>query len=420
MQSGRTLLAAVVVTAIFGCAGTGDPAPTQPPAAVEKDIGVTGGKLEIAGHATLDVRPNAALQPVHITMSVVETPRVAIPGDAVSSIISLTPHGTTFNLPVRLSLSYDPSAPLDTLVVYRLADDSATEWVPVGGVNFDNGVASFETMGFSSYGVAKGRICTSPYAPVACSSTCNCCGGLNCVTLDTSANCGACGVTCSADQFCSSSSTCASSLTTKLCENSNLVVIQGELPKDAIVAYEQTTDGKYAAEIAGVIKAECGLTVQTVSQATLGVLDPCTNAPVIGGGKTLLVVGGDYGQRVARYLDAGLAPVYLTQAANGDRTFRSRGGSAIVTFPESYETDSHDYFAISMMTDPSGTLIFYLYGIGWEGTPAGTWYFKNVVYPEMKAGTRTWSKYLVVEWTDDGDLVKDAGDTWTILAQDTP
>jgi len=51
------------------------------------------------------------------------------------------------------------------------------------------------------------------------------------------------------------------------------------------------------------------------------------------------------------------------------------------------------------MSDPArGALVFYVYGMGWEGTPAAVWYFNNRLLPELASGSRTWQRYLIVEW----------------------
>jgi hypothetical protein len=40
--------------------------------------------------------------------------------------------------------------------------------------------------------------------------------------------------------------------------------------------------------------------------------------------------------------------------------------------------------------------------------------------PGITAGTVSWTHYVLVEWTDNGDGMKGEGDTFTVLAQDVP
>ncbi|MFM2421298.1 MAG: hypothetical protein RL385_6021, partial [Pseudomonadota bacterium] len=69
----------------------------------------------------------------------------------VSPATAFTPHGTTFEAPVTLSLFYDAPAGA-ALVVLRLDDEQDTTWERVPAI-FKDGVAFFETTHFSIYSV---------------------------------------------------------------------------------------------------------------------------------------------------------------------------------------------------------------------------------------------------------------------------
>jgi hypothetical protein len=311
------------------------------------------------------------------------------------------------------------------LRVLRLANDEDTSWEPVGGVRFEGGFATFDTPGFSYYVVTAGGVCElKEPSPAACDGTCECCGGASCVSVKTDIkNCGGCGIACDAQSFCSSASTCQPIGPRSLCGNGQLYVVQGQIPDLTVTNPEQTTDGLYAAEVANQISGFCpGINVQTVNQAADGLLNPCTDAPLVGGGVTLLVTGGSFAQRVAGYLDQSVAPLSMEVSADDMQyTFHSRSGATLVSFPRSTLNDNHDYFVVAFMRDPEhGAQVLEVYGVGWEGTPAATWYFKNRLLPGLTAGTVSWTHYVLVEWTDNGDGMKGEGDTFTVLAQDVP
>ena len=198
------------------------------------------------------------------------------------------------------------------------------------------------------------------------------------------------------------------------------MVLRGQLPSLRVVAPEQTADTTHANAIAASIGQACGLSATFVSQATSGVLDACTDAPLQWSGTTLLMVGGNWSQRLARGLErSAIAPVVLsTDTAATTYTFRSAAGTQLAQFPSSALGPRHDYFVIALYPDPQrGALLLHVYGVGWEGTPAAAWYFLNVLQPAVRAGTRTWPRHMLVEWTDNGDGVKGAADTFRILSE---
>jgi hypothetical protein len=356
---------------------------------------------------------------VTVTMSEVAPP-VVLPSVSAGKVYEFTPHGTRFKSAAKISIKYSGSATSKKMTVLRLADDKDTSWEPVGGAKFANGYATFESTTFSYYTVVTGYDCTPENDTVACSTGCNCCGGASCVDVSNDPkNCGACGNACAAGTFCSSGSSCKSVATTRLCDNSSLVVINGELPDLAVVSAEQTRDPASAQSIANALGAQCNKTPVTVSQAGEGVLDACTDAPLYKSGTTIVLVGGSFSQRLAGYLNQSLEPVVLQDTGNGGYAFDTRGGSRLVAITGAQLTPSHDYFLVTLVPDPTrGALILHVYGVGWEGTPAAVYYFSSKILPEAAAGTRSWKSYLLVEWTDNGDGQKGAGDTFNVIAKD--
>jgi hypothetical protein len=322
-----------------------------------------------------------------------------------------------------VTLPYDPGA-RGPLQVLRLADEEAARWEPVGGVRFDHGRATFDITHFSFYVVSDLAQCELVEVVRACDGSCACCGGATCVDLSTdAAHCGACGVACGASSFCDSSARCHAVGPEALCANRQLYVVQGELPALDVVSPEQTMDGVSAGRLAAAIGGACaGLSVQHVSQAADGLLDPCSDAPLVGGGTTLLVTGGSFAQRLARHLEGtGFGPVMDVSADGLQYTFRSRQGAPLVSFPRASLSDEHDYFVIAFERDATrGAQVLQVYGVGWQGTPAATWYFTHRVLPARDAGAVEWSRYVLVEWQGDGDGGPGEGDVFRVLAADVP
>jgi uncharacterized protein YjdB len=128
---------------------------TQPggedPVAEDPVVGPEGGVITaLDGDVVLDVPPGALTEPVAIGVRrVPNEDEFALPGT-----IELTPHGTTFAVPVVLTLRYDQSAvPAGShLVLFRIAHDS-DEAVPVLPVTHAAGAhtVSAQIHGFSRW-----------------------------------------------------------------------------------------------------------------------------------------------------------------------------------------------------------------------------------------------------------------------------
>lgn len=415
-----SLLAVAAFSLSGSCSAPNEPGPSGS-STTSTTIGSEGGKADLPGIGSVTLPPTALEGDVTIGMAVVEPP-VPPPAPPLSEVVALTPHGLELASPAKISLYYQSSSAADPIQVMRLEGPSATTWEPVGGVKLAGGVATFETMTFSYYVVVNASC--KPSGTKACSPTCTCCGTSTCVNVLTNPkHCGACGNDCGTDGYCNGASTCTEVADSQLCDNAQVQVILGELPDLAEVAPEQTTDGASASKIAKAIGKQCGVTLlQPRSQAVRGVLDPCTDAPLQTGGTTDLIVGGTFAQRVARFLEANALAPYELQgdlAVGSMASIVNRSGTHLVDFPATAINPTHDYFVIALIPETQrGALILHIWGVGWEGTPAATHYFTQVVLPTMAAGTRSWQRNLLVEWTDDGDGEKDGGDSFVILATD--
>ena len=384
--------------------------------------GMEGATVVLAGTAAVQVGRGALSETITVTVATA-TPPVAVPAPTVSPVVEFTPHGTQFAIPAKISLTYTSQSPAARLKVLRLADPASNTWTPVGGAHIGAGIATFETTSFSYYVVTDGFECTPTSVGTDCTAECECCGTAKCVTTSTSAlHCGACGQACEGTAFCAASA-CVPIASSNLCENALVYVVSGELGDLSVEDPAHTPDAASASAHAAALSAECGGTPEFVPQAKPGILDPCTDAPLLGEGRTIVLTGGNATQRLARYLDAhDLSPLRFDWDDAGNKlSFRSRGGTALGTWPLSSLTPHHDFFVVALVPDPAtGALVLHVYGLGEEGTPAATWYFINKLLPEITAGTRSWQRYLFAEWTDDGDGIKNAADTYHVISQDVP
>ena len=152
----------------------------------------------------------------------------------------------------------------------------------------------------------------------------------------------------------------------------------------------------------------------TVEQADATSINPTTGQPL--SGKDLLALaGGPFGQRAIRFLDsAGSSPIYPAQTASGLYEYRrSSDDTPVVTFEPSTLSSSHDYLLIQMARDElTGSPAVMAYGFNEYGTAAAVWYFANTMLPSLASHGNAW---YVFEWTDDGDAMPDAGDTFAAL-----
>ncbi len=238
-----------------------------------------------------------------------------------------------------------------------------------------------------------------------------CCDG-RCVdvTRDVS-HCGACGGagspnTCGGAQFCGTSG-CNEATIANVCDNALVTAVQDGIGPDdqAALALAQTL-------AAGCDPAPA---TRTVGEVTTDVLNPNTGRPVVGGGEVLVIGGGPFGQNVMAYLESQrIAPVYSEAVGSDFRLVRSSDGLVLGSIPSASSTASHDLLLIEVVRDPaSGTFLLVAYGFNGTGTNAAVWYLANVMVPGPLSTYD--QRYYVIEWTDDGDLAPDAGDTFTLI-----
>ncbi len=108
-----------------------------------------------SGSATLDVPEGAVDEGVDLAVTYLD-PEVDFPAgfESIGGIYAFTPHGTQFNVPVTITLPYDPPAGDPDLEVLRLDDDQDDTWSTVDGVTWAENRCTFTTRTFSFYGAA--------------------------------------------------------------------------------------------------------------------------------------------------------------------------------------------------------------------------------------------------------------------------
>lgn len=117
-------------------------------------IGPLGGQVSTDDGARVNVPAGALTTPVDIALSygpATSTEEAEAPeGTWFTDILTATPHGTTFAIPVMVSIPVGPNV---TAVYHRDDPDDAT-WEIVGDVSIADGWATFEVSGFSQFGAA--------------------------------------------------------------------------------------------------------------------------------------------------------------------------------------------------------------------------------------------------------------------------
>jgi hypothetical protein len=248
-------------------------------------------------------------------------------------------------------------------------------------------------------------------AAILCSEAGTCEGARSCcngVCVDTSKDprhCGACGQTCSASQFCTGKA-CSEAVFANLCGNPNALVIKD--PHEA--------DNNAAAAIGTALMMSCTPPTLVVArdQGETGVMT-ASGRPLAGPGTTYLMGGGSFGQRAVDYLDkTEMTPVYLTWDGITARFYNRRTMEVVLETPGSALNDGHDYFFLQLFVEPlSGTLCLNAIGMFAPGTVAGGFWLSTEIIPKRDTYTDTWYVY---EWTDSGDKMPNAADTFRVVA----
>jgi hypothetical protein len=238
-----------------------------------------------------------------------------------------------------------------------------------------------------------------------CAAPWTCCSGICVDTSKDPRNCGACGTACSAVQFCTGTA-CTEAVFANICGNPNAVVIKDQYP----------ADNDTAAGIGTALMTSCmpPTMVMARDQGEPGVLSG-GGRPLAGSGTSYLIGGGTFGQRAVDYLDkTDMTPLYLTGDSMKIELHKRGTGEVVVSAPPSTLNDSHDYFYVQLFVEPlSGTLCVNSIGMFAPGTVAGGFWLSTEIIPKRAMYPDTWYVY---EWTDSGDKIPNAADTFRLVA----
>jgi hypothetical protein len=242
-----------------------------------------------------------------------------------------------------------------------------------------------------------------------CGSGEGCCDHA-CKPLDTLTDCGSCGNSCAAGDFCSGYA-CEAPVYPNFCDNKNVYVI-----------YDGITRDNTAADLmASTITANCppDVIVHTADQTDPTLVDQTTGQPLGGTGVTYVLGGGPFPNKPLKWLERAndITKIYFDAPDGINFYWRDRTGTAVATMPGSACSAHRDQFITELVTDPqSGTLSLIGYGAcsGGHGTLSAAWFYANVLLPNRMQYTDSW---YVFDWTDtDNDSAPSAGDTFTVLA----
>jgi uncharacterized delta-60 repeat protein len=150
----RCLITATLLLTLAACGGGGgDSPPATPPAPPPAGtIGAAGGTVTGPNGAKVEI-PAGALA-ANVVIKVEQTPAgaPALPGGVtgVGQIFALTPHGTTFAVPVTITVPFDPATvPAGGRVAMYKTDAALTEWAVVSGATINGSTLTAQVTSFS-------------------------------------------------------------------------------------------------------------------------------------------------------------------------------------------------------------------------------------------------------------------------------
>jgi hypothetical protein len=127
----RVLLSAIACTCLVltGCGGGHSSSSTTPPSSAQGTIGATGGVVSIPQGAQVVMPQNALATDTTVGVDQSATGAPPLPAGAklLGPIVAFTPHGTSFAVPVTMTLPFDgASLPSGTKPALAKTNDSQT------------------------------------------------------------------------------------------------------------------------------------------------------------------------------------------------------------------------------------------------------------------------------------------------------
>ncbi len=234
-----------------------------------------------------------------------------------------------------------------------------------------------------------------------------CCNGFCADTSANPKNCGACGTSCSGEQFCDGKG-CEDAVISNVCAN----------PRATVVLDHLGVDDMAGVSMGAALASHCmpAPKMAQMAQDAGGVVDPATGRPTTGVGDTFVAGGGSYGQNGIAYIEltSPVSPVYLNTDGTTAHIKNRATGTDVVETMNAELTAHHDFFYVQLAVEPeSGTLCFSAVGIEGPGTQAAGYYASTVIVPNLSMYTKAW---YVFEWTDsNNDSTANEGDKFTMV-----
>lgn len=157
----RAFGGSLLIMAMAGCGGSDDavappapaPVPAPAPPAPPVGIGPSGGTVTGSNGATIVVPAGALSQTVNLQITEINPASANLPAGAerVGAVYALTPHDTTFAVPVTVTVPFDPAqVPGGRSVTLQKTNDAArTVWSVAAGATASGSMVSAQVSSFS-------------------------------------------------------------------------------------------------------------------------------------------------------------------------------------------------------------------------------------------------------------------------------
>lgn len=153
----RALGGVLLLVIVAGCGGDGSSTPTS---SAKSGIGSAGGAVSEASGARVVIPGNAlaAPTPIAVTQSSSGAPPLPAGVTALGPIYAFTPHGTSFAVPVTITVPFTSSVPQGATPVLYKTNATQSAWVPVSGATVNGTTMVGSVSGFSYATVATAPV----------------------------------------------------------------------------------------------------------------------------------------------------------------------------------------------------------------------------------------------------------------------
>ena len=141
--------ATCLVLTLAACGGGGGDGGGTPPAGTV--VGAAGGTVLGPNGAKVEIPPGALAADTTIAIEATTAGSPALPGtfSALGQMFAFTPHGTTFAVPVTVTLPFDPASVPAGRAAALFKTNAQNQWEPVIGAAFGTATVSAQITSFS-------------------------------------------------------------------------------------------------------------------------------------------------------------------------------------------------------------------------------------------------------------------------------